>query len=120
MYIKPTFIKLYENQSINAYTYRQMEIPIEGIKFPNRRGKWSAIDFLTGYSECYHTGDINPVHNVCICLFALFEHDKLGDCTDYIVAYYDYFSGENTWKEIDGTFDDLQTALIDLEIVDID
>lgn len=48
------YAKLYKNQTINKDTYSMMGIETDSIKFDTRIGKWSAIDFRSGYfhNEC--------------------------------------------------------------------
>ena len=104
--ITSDFIKLYpEPQLINRQSYVLMDIPVDSIKFDKRLYTWSAIDFMSGYNQ---HGSIKH-----IALFALFENDVYGDCTDYILAFFDWYSGDNNWKEIAGTYDDILTALYD-------
>ena len=108
--IRSHYAKLYKYQTINGETYSMMGIETNSIKFDTRIGRWSAIDFRTGY---FHNGN-----NACIALFALFENDYYGDMTDYVLAYYDCYSTDERWREIEGTFDDIETALIDNECID--
>ena len=115
--MKTEYIKLYDKQTVTLDNLREMDISIDSIRIDGRIGKWSAIDLLIGYSESGNTGD-NSLWSRSIAMFALFEHDYYGDMTDYVVAYFDYYSGDNIWKEIDGTFDDLHQALIDFECID--
>ena len=103
-------MRLFPKQTVTVdFIENDMNIPCESLKFPERIGKWSAVDVITAQSRTEST--------VCIAIFALFENDFYGDETDYIVAYYDYYSGDNNWKEIDGTFDDLRTALWGMDII---
>ena len=93
-------------------------IQTDAVRFSTRYGKWSVIDFCTIISESVENRGDWMKHTDYCCIIALFEHDTLGDMTDYVLAYYDVFSGDNCWKEIDGTYDDIRTALIDNEIVE--
>lgn len=103
-------MRLYPHQTVTVdFMKESLHIPCDSLRFTERTGKWSAIDVVTAQSRTENT--------VCIAIFALFENDYWGDETDYIVAYYDYYSGDNNWKEIDGTFDDLKTALFDIDII---
>lgn len=110
MQIKTRYVQLFPHQDISEKVLNTCGIETQSIRFSDRRGKWSLIHLVTGT-----TGD-NLTHNLVI--LALFEHDTLGDLTDYILAYFDWYSGDNCWKEIEGTCDDILTALIDNEIVE--
>lgn len=117
--MKTEYIKLYANQTVTLDQLREMDIAVDSVRFEGRVGKWSAIDLLTGYSESVPTDGANPLYFRSFVMFALFEHDYYGDMTDFVVAYFDYYSGDNIWKEIDGTFDDLQQALIEFDCIDV-
>lgn len=110
MQIQTCYVKLFDSQSISGHVLNSCGIETQSIRFASRRGKWSLIDIVTGT-----TGD-ELTHSMV--LLALFEHDTLGDMTDYVLAYFDWYSGDNVWKGIEGTYDDLLTALIDNEIVE--
>ncbi len=81
----------------------------QGIIFSGRTDTWSLIDGVTATNG-------NNVYTF-LGIFGLFENDYWGDEAEHILAYFDYYSGDNTWKEIDGTYDDIITALVDNEII---
>lgn len=103
-------INLFKHQDITEKVLNSAGIATQSIRFNTRRGKWSLITLLTGT-----TGD---QLTQSMAMFGLFEHDTLGDMTDFVVAYFDWYSSENIWRELDGTYDDLKTALFDLDIVE--
>lgn len=84
-------------------------IKTQGVTFSGRTETWSLIDIVTAINA--------PASITWLGIFGLFENDYWGDETDFILAYFDYYSGDNTWKEIDGTYDDIITALVDNEII---
>ena len=110
MGIKSHYLKLQGSQDISEQVLNDCGIETRSIRFASRYGKWSMIDIVTAV-----TGD---EVTISLAIFALFENVVLGDLTDYILAYFDWYSGDNCWKEIEGTYDDIRTALIDNEIVE--
>lgn len=107
---KTRYVKLFDDQDIDVNMLNAISIKTDSICFDDRSETWSAIDVVTGI-----TGD---ELTQSLAIFALFENDYWGDETDYILAYFDWYSGDITWKEIDGTYDDIITALIENEIVE--
>lgn len=91
--------------------------PTENVRFSTRYDLWSVIDFCTIISEVEENRNGWIKRTDYSCIIALFENQTFGDMTDYVLAYYDVFSGDNVWKEIDGTYDDIRQALIDNGIV---
>lgn len=110
MKIKTRYVNIFDHQDIQEKVLNTCGIETQSISFTTRKGKWSMIDMLTGT-----TGD-NITQS--IVLFGLFEHDALGDLTDLVLAYFDWYSGDNVWKEIDGTYDDIYTALYDADMIE--
>jgi len=110
MTIKTRYVNVFDEQRISEEVLNTVGIKTKSIRFSTRKGRWSMIDIVTGT-----TGD-NLTQS--IVLFGLFEHDSLGDITDLVLAYFDWYSGDNVWKEIDGTFDDVYTALYDAGMIE--
>lgn len=77
----------------------------QDIRFTGRRGRWHGIDFacLSNYAE------------TCDYAIALFEHDTYGDEAGLILAFYDRYS--ESWIELAETFDCIEVALIDEDII---
>ena len=77
----------------------------QNIRFTGRRGRWHGIDFvcLSNYAE------------TCDYAVALFEHDIYGDEAALILAFYDRYS--ERWIELAETFDNIEVALIDEDII---
>lgn len=111
--VKSEYLK-YPIFSNDTRVLNELGVKTDSVKFSARYGKWSMIEYCTIISE-FENCDV--CMNYC-CVIGLFEHDTYGDMTDHVLAYYDVFSGDNCWKEIDGTYDDIRTALIDNEIVE--
>lgn len=110
MTIQARYVSLFQHQDISQVSLNTAGIETQSISFSSRRGKWSMIDLVTGT-----TGD-NITQSLVI--MALFEHDTLGDLTDYVLAFFDWYSGDNNWKEIEGTFDDILTSMYDASIIE--
>lgn len=109
--MKTHYIKLFAEQTLTENVFNYGGIVTQSIRIAGRAGKWSMISTI-----CGKTNNMNGA--VCIAIFGLFEHDTLGDATDYAVCYFDWYSGDNNWKEIDGTYDDLFTALRDFDVIE--
>ena len=90
-------------------------INFEHQKINGRTGYWHDIELGTA---CFIKKETNPllVLTEYIGIFAIFEHESLGDLTDYIVCYYDY-ENDKQWKELDIAFDCLENVLIELDIL---
>lgn len=110
MQIKSCYVKPFQSQDISEKVLNTCGIETQSIRFDSRRGKWSMVFFVTGT-----TGD-NLTQNLAI--IGLFEHDTVRDMTDYVLAYFDWYSGDNVWKEIEGTYDDIWTAMYDASIIE--
>lgn len=77
----------------------------QDICFTGHIGRWHGIDFacLSNYAE------------TCDFAIALFEHDIYGDEAALILAFYDCYS--ERWIELAETFDNIEVALIDEDII---
>lgn len=109
-YTSPAYFSVYENQTITEKDVNTIGIKTDGIHFEGRYGKWHMVDILTCHTQ---EGDRDTM-----AIFGLFEHDYWGDATDYVLAWFDWFSNDCNWKEIGGTYDDIQTSLIDWDIIE--
>lgn len=105
------YIKLCDEQHVTENTLNGVGIETQSILIAGRIGRWPMVSTI-----CGETNDMNG--GAYIAIFGLFEHNILGDETDYAVCYFDWYSGSNKWIEIDGTHDDLITALSDFGITD--
>lgn len=110
MTIESCYVKPFDHQDISEKVLNACGIETQSIRFDSREGKWSLVFLVTGT-----TGD-NLTQS--LVMLALFEHDTYRDMTDYVLAYFDWYSGDNNWKEIDGTYDDIWTALYDAAIIE--
>ena len=77
----------------------------DGVRIYGRIGKWHGIDFacLSNLSE---TADY---------AIALFEHNTYGDEAGLILAFYDRYT--NQWVELCETWDGIEQALTDEDII---
>ena len=109
--MKTNHIKLYAEQNITEATLNSIGIATQSIRIDGRTGKWSMIATLCG--DTIPTGSDER-----LAIFGLFEHDTYGDMTEYSICFFDWYSGDNDWKEIDGTYDDIFTALRDFDVIE--
>lgn len=110
MQIESRYVKLFNEQKITSSQLNELGISTDSIRFDGRTDTWSLCFMVTGV-----TGD---ELTQSLAIFALFENDYWGDMAGAVLAYFDYYSGDNVWKEIGTTYDDIFTALYDEGIVE--